>query len=70
MLLAIAMLMAAGAPAQPKPLEQISDAATFTALVHVPAKIDEPAPLLLYLHGVRDWRWNSKPYVSDPNIRC
>ena len=50
MLVLMTVLAMVGAPATHK-LESISDPDTFAALVHVPPKIDEPAPLLLYLHG-------------------
>ena len=54
------------APASPKPLEEITDPATFKALVHVPpGRLETPAPLLLYLHGAGESGTNVRELISE-----
>jgi len=49
------------------PLQEVSDPATFTALVHAPTKLDgePPAPLLLYLHGAGESGTNVRELISE-----
>ena len=58
--------LAMAAPASPKPLEEITDPATFKALVHVPpGRLETPAPLLLYLHGAGESGRNVRELISE-----
>ena len=65
MLLIGPTLLIMAAPTTPKPLAEITDPATFSALVYVPPHVEAPAPLLLYLHGAGESGRNTRELISQ-----